>query len=214
LLEEKKWNCPEAAELTKWTRILARLAEQGANKLPSHAINNDSSVPLAKVLFSTASLRHSAVHRLPTSARGIDQMIQAASKFAKTLRDPLRTAQLEDLHREMESRIRDMELNKNFLENRLEDELQKINEQRAELDEREKNAVTAMLRDDLENKSLIGNLLEASVERIFKEDYAHVRTFDEEEPDTDADSDKESFEDVAEYLEPVDPLIERVSSIK
>ena len=68
-----------------------------------------------------------------------------------------------------------MELNENFLENRLEEELQKINEQRAELGRREKNAVATMLRDDLENKSLMGNLLEASVERIFKEDYAQVQ---------------------------------------
>jgi hypothetical protein len=48
-------------------------------------------------------------------------MIQSASRLAKALRDHPRAAQLERLQLEIESRLRDMEINKNFLENRLDD---------------------------------------------------------------------------------------------
>jgi len=44
-------------------------------------------------------------------------MIQSATRLAKTLGDQPRASQLERLHLEIESRLRDMEINKNFLEN-------------------------------------------------------------------------------------------------
>jgi hypothetical protein len=65
-------------------------------------------------------------------------MIQWASRLAQTLGDHSRAAELENLHLEIGSRIRDMELNKNFLENRLDEQLQVISEQCAELDRKER----------------------------------------------------------------------------
>ena len=94
-------------------------------------------------------------------------MIQSASRLARTLGDHSRAAELENLHLEIGSRIRDMELNKNFLENRLDEQLQAISEQRAELDRQEKEAVATMLQEDHENKLLIGSFLEDAVENIF-----------------------------------------------
>jgi hypothetical protein len=55
-------------------------------------------------------------------------MIQSAVRLAKTLADRLRAAQLERLHLEIESRLRDMEINKNFLENKLDEQLQAVSE--------------------------------------------------------------------------------------
>ena len=66
LLEERKWDCAETVELTKWTRTLA----ERCDKLPPSAIDNGSDVPLKEVFFSTNVLRHMAVHQLLTTARG------------------------------------------------------------------------------------------------------------------------------------------------
>ncbi|RDL40953.1 uncharacterized protein BP5553_00932 [Venustampulla echinocandica] len=164
LLEEQKWDCAEAVELTKWTRILAKRCD----KLPASAIDNDSEIPLEKVFFSTNVLRHTAVHRLSTTARATYDMIQSASRLAQTLGDHTRAAELENLQLEIGSRIRDMELNKNFLENRLDEQLQVISEQRAELDRKEKEAIATMLQDDQENKLLIGSFLEDAVKITFR----------------------------------------------
>jgi hypothetical protein len=89
--------------------------------------------------------------------------MQSASRLAQTLGDHSRAAELENLPLEIGSRIRDMELNKNFLENRLDEQLQAISEQRAELDRKEKEAITTMLQEDQENKLLMGSFLEDAV---------------------------------------------------
>ena len=81
--------------------------------------------------------------------------------------DHSRAAELENLHLEIGSRIRDMELNKNFLENRLDEQLQAISEQRAELDRKEKEPIATMLQEDHENKLLIGSFLEDAVKTTF-----------------------------------------------
>jgi len=163
LLKEKKWECPEAAELIKWTRTLAK----HSGKVPAGAIWKVSEAPLSEVFSSTNVLRHTAVHRLVTSARGIYKMIQSASRLANALGDSSRAAELEKLCLEMGSRIRDMELNKNFLENRLDEQLQAINKKREELDREEKEAIATMLSEDRENKSLAGSFLEDAVKNIF-----------------------------------------------
>ncbi|KAL5330312.1 hypothetical protein ACEPPN_003838 [Leptodophora sp. 'Broadleaf-Isolate-01'] len=163
LLEDHKWDCAEAVELTKWTRTLAKRCD----KLPASALDNCSEAPPKEVFFSTNVLRHTAVHRLPTTARGIQKMIQSASRLAQTLGDQSRASELENLHLELGSRIRDMELNKNFLENRLDEQLQAISEQRAELDRKEREAIATMLQEDEENKLLIGSFLEDAVNTTF-----------------------------------------------
>jgi uncharacterized coiled-coil protein SlyX len=86
-------------------------------------------------------------------------------------------AQLERLHLEIESRLRDMEINKNFLENRLDEQLRAISEQRADLDRMEQEAMAIMLKDDRENKILIGSFLEASCkEAIPSSSIGHQRS--------------------------------------
>ncbi|KAF2094636.1 hypothetical protein NA57DRAFT_18840, partial [Rhizodiscina lignyota] len=164
ILIGRGWDCPEAVELTKWTRILAK--PSASTNLPTHALKLDGS-RLQDVLFATNKLRHTAVHRLPTTARGITHMIESALKLAEALQDPLRTAQLEELHYEIDSKIKAMELDKNVLENDLTQKLKEIRRQREELDREEKDAVASVVRRDLENKSLIGILLEESVKNIF-----------------------------------------------
>jgi len=94
-------------------------------------------------------------------------MIQSAIRLAVTLGDNTRATSFELIETALDCRIKDMQLNKNFLENRLDGQLKMIQEQRAELDRKETDAVATMLREDIENKLLIGSILEASVREAF-----------------------------------------------
>lgn len=77
------------------------------------------------------------------------------------------TAKLEDLRLEIDSKIKSMEPNKNFLENTLSQQLQKIQQQRDDLDLQEKELRERIVRDDCENKKFIGDLLEDCVNKLF-----------------------------------------------
>ncbi|KAL1962115.1 hypothetical protein VTN77DRAFT_582 [Rasamsonia byssochlamydoides] len=169
ILEEHAWDCPQAVELTKWTKVFAKRAKQ----FPENAFKL-SGPSLNEVLHATNKLRHTAVHRVPTTSRGVETLITSAMKLAEALQDPLRTAQLRELRFEVESKIKAMELNKNVLEDALSQELGVIHRQREELNRREKDSIARVLQEDRENQSLIGVLLEESVKRIFEEGTKHV----------------------------------------
>ena len=177
VLESRGWDCAEAGELTKWTRTLASRAEG----LPPQALKL-SGPSLNEVLFATNRLRHSAVHRLPTTARGVDQLVQSAINMAEALQDTVRAAQLEDLHCEIESKIKAMEFSKNVLEDNLSNELREICRQREELDRKEKELVATMLKEDADNKSLIGDLLAESIQKIVCQPGEGASRNDKDEP--------------------------------
>ena len=84
LLEQRQWDCSEAIELNKWAQAVVKQIP----KLPSHCFGDLSaytSMPLAQVLMSVEKLRHAAVHRLHTTAKGISEMIRSAIRFARAL---------------------------------------------------------------------------------------------------------------------------------
>jgi hypothetical protein len=160
VLEEKKWECPTAAELTQWTKLFRK----GKGKVTVQAVAIDFSHEL---LTAVSRLRHTAVHRVPTTARGISQLLDAAVKLAQTLQDDLRAAQLDEIRRDIDLQTKAMELNKNVLEDATSAGLQEIQRQRQELDRMEADLIQKMLIDDENNKALVGHLLEGSVRRIF-----------------------------------------------
>ncbi|KZL68385.1 ubiquinol-cytochrome-c reductase cytochrome c1, partial [Colletotrichum incanum] len=176
VVQQKGWDCASAVELTKW----AKTFDKQMTKLPSDAIATTSS-SITDVLYPTHELRHTAVHRLPTPARRISQMLRAALKLAEALQDLTRAAQLEELVSEVDAKIKAMELTKNALEDRALSQLEGIRRQREELDRQEKGLTEEMVKDDHDNKMLIGRLLEASVKEIFEGTKSH--TLEEEETD-------------------------------
>jgi hypothetical protein len=123
---------------------------------------------LRKTLISVNQLRHTAIHRIPTTARGVCSLIQSAMEFTESLKDTARTAQLEELHDELDRKIKAMELNENILKTNLSNELQEIRRQREELDRNEKELIATGVRQDQENKSLIGLLLEDAIKKILE----------------------------------------------
>jgi len=166
VLEQRQWDCPEAIELNTWTYVVSKRLK----KLPSHCfgdLGSEPSMSLSKVLISINDLRHAAVHRVRTTAKGISEMIRSATRFACALGGSAWEKQLAELQQEIDGKIRAMELNKNFLETKLEREMQDVARQRKELDEKEKNALTTMLREDKDHCASIGDLLSRSAERIF-----------------------------------------------
>jgi len=104
MLQNAGWDCAEAVELTKWTQIIMKHSQ----RLPSHAFEAGMTLS-GDLLTFVHLLRHTAVHRLRTTARGVSQLIQYALKFTKTLKDSSRKLQLEELHREVEAKIEEME---------------------------------------------------------------------------------------------------------
>lgn len=164
VLDRRKWECSEAVELTEWLKIL----NQRCGKVPAHAFAVQIS-SIQGILSSARRLRHTAVHRLPMTARGICQLVQSAARLSEALRDPLRTAQLEAIAQTLGSLTRDMELHKNFLENSLDVNLKTIRQQREELNQREAALIAMTKREDAEEKKLIGSLLEDSVRRIMRD---------------------------------------------
>lgn len=166
ILQNNGWDCAEAGELTKWTRIISK----HSGKLPADAFTLRDGSSLNGVLFSTHKLRHSAVHRLRITARGVNQLIESARSLTEALQDPLRTAQLEELSLDVDSKIKAMELNKNVLEDEFVRQLQEIDEQRKALARKEKRLRADVRTEDLAHTVLVGSLLEETIKRIFSED--------------------------------------------
>ncbi|KAI1341197.1 hypothetical protein F5Y15DRAFT_377221 [Xylariaceae sp. FL0016] len=204
VLEEHGWDCATSVELTKWTKFLAKKA----NKFPSEAIDLGN-VPLTEVLFATNKLRHSAVHRLSTTARGVNDLLKSAVLMASTLRDHMRAAQLAELCYELESKIKAMELNKNAIEHTAMLALEDIERQREELRKKERLLVEKMLKDDLENKAFVGLLLEESIRRIADEAAEMVP---DQSPDGNEEVDDERpIEPEAVLMIETEPVEERVA---
>lgn len=109
------------------------------------------------------------MHRLRTTARGISQLLQTALTLTELLQDVSSAAKLEELKLEVDDKIKAIELIKNSLEDRATSKLAEIQRQREELDRQERQLVEDMIREDRDNMTLIGSLLEGSIEKIFKE---------------------------------------------
>jgi hypothetical protein len=119
LFENNRWDCAEAVKLTKWTRILAKRYD----KFLIETIDNKFGLPFNEIFFSTNKFRYSAVYRFLINIKEFQQIIISVLRFAETIRDSIRVAQLKEFHREMNMRIKNIKLTQNFLENRLEEEL-------------------------------------------------------------------------------------------
>ena len=137
------------------------------NKVPPAAVNASKGPLSDSIIFAADRLRHAAVHRLPTTAAGIQQMVLSAAQLATALNETARAARIERLHHELQALVRDMEGNKELLESRLDKELKDIDDQRAKLDDREREAVAAMVRDDAEYQMSMSSPLDRTVAGLF-----------------------------------------------
>ncbi|KAL9585593.1 MAG: hypothetical protein Q9203_004180 [Teloschistes exilis] len=132
------------------------------NPLPPAAIKPISGKTIADVLFGTNILRHSAVHRKPTSGGGIVQMLDAAVTFADALNDSRRAEKIAEIKVQLEASIEEIAQHQNLLECKLTDQLREIADRRAELDELERSSIQEMQVADKQQRSSVG----ASIEHV------------------------------------------------
>lgn len=189
VLQQKKWDCPAAVELTQWVKVFR--AEKGLL-----CQGSDLSTQKASQLLTTISnLRHTAVHRVRTTAKGVSMLLGSAIKLAQILQDSLRSSQLEELRTDVDHQIRAMELNKNVLEDIASHEIREIQHERERLDNMEAELIHGMLKDDMNNKALVGQVLESSVHRIFSKRKDDRN--EDEQCDEDQECDQERHDDEA-----------------
>ncbi|CAL5872193.1 uncharacterized protein PFLUO_LOCUS6451 [Penicillium psychrofluorescens] len=161
LLAKHGWDCPEAVELTEWTKILSR------NSTP---LIKPLKKPLNELLALLRELRHSAVHRLRKTAAGVELLAENAQLFLEALEDSFRSEKVLCLRRELRSTIEELKRSKDFLEGRLLAQLKEIQNKRSKLDEWEKNAKETMICEDLQCSNDIGEGLERFVQEVKAKD--------------------------------------------
>jgi hypothetical protein len=158
ILHKEGWDCPESVELNRWHEIFLLNQDKFAVK-----DIEELGKPFAELLDSISQLRHTAVHRLRVSATTTEQFMIDCESLANLLHDKTCAKTLSRLRREMQRTTEELKRNKDLLESRLADTLEKIAVQRAELERLESLAVEDMLREDLEYQAFAGTNLEQTI---------------------------------------------------
>ena len=160
-MEARKWHDAESIELTEWTKRFSKHAES----LSPSAIKPIPGKSIFEVLFGTSTLRHSAVHRLPTSAAGILNMLSAAITFVEALNDPKRAEKVTEIKTHLEASIEEIVQHQNLLERKLTDQCKDIAIRRAELNELERSSIEDMLATDKKQRAEVGFAFESFLVR-------------------------------------------------
>ncbi len=191
-MEARKWHEAESIELTEWTKRFSKYAKS----LPPSAFKPIAGKSIAAVLFGTSALRHSAVHRLPTSAAGILNMLHAAVTFAEALNDCQRADKVAEIKTQLEASIEEIVQHQNLLERKLQDQFEDIARRRSELDELERSAIEEMLATDKEQRTMVGSAFESFLvgsQQVTKPCACiHTPTFDGAKADSEVDENMES----------------------
>jgi hypothetical protein len=156
MMEAHSWEVPESIELTQWIKKFSHHMK----KIPPAATMPTAGKRLKEVMFATSNLRHSAVHRLKTSAAGILKMLDTAIAFTQALQDTERTAHIETIRKELAVGIQDIVQHQTLLERKLSDQLKDFAMRRAEIDELERLAIEAMLDNDKAHRISTGSAVE------------------------------------------------------
>lgn len=207
MLAEWGWTCQESIELNRWVGVVVFA------RFPVQAFASDSTTSVSTILNSVIQIRHSAVHRYPITARSISELIYYATHFAKFLRDTACEKLLHELQQELDSKTRELDTQKTFLESTLEREMHAIARQRKELKEREKRARATMLKEDRDYGAQISVLLAQSLNKILdkneNEEAGFVGVEQSEDQDLEIEMEIEEEEKVDE--EQYDPELPALS---
>ncbi|GAP86305.1 putative ubiquinol-cytochrome-c reductase cytochrome [Rosellinia necatrix] len=179
VLEKKGWGCSEAAELNLWAAEFQQRQSHFSDKV------DDVGRPLPELLRSVAHIRHTAVHRICISARGLEQFLMNAESFMTLLGDTARLRVLTGIRRNVQQTIEELERNKHVLSSKLKETLRRLAAQRAELDRVEEAAILNMMREDGEYQASAGKNLEEVV--TFSEVTFPVAAAKEDETSSDTD---------------------------
>ncbi|KFH44854.1 hypothetical protein ACRE_043130 [Hapsidospora chrysogenum ATCC 11550] len=156
VLSERQFDCAEAVELNRWTNeLMKRTSMMGGLDLSNTSIED--------ILRSVTNIRHTAVHRLRVSAKAIEQFLLDAETLSTLFGIKVHIDEISRLRRSFQASIEELERNKHFLQSRLDEALQKIADQRAELQRMEEIAVSNMIKEDHEYQVIAGKAIEDSI---------------------------------------------------
>ena len=162
LLVEKDWSCAVAVELNRWAYTLP----QRFDAIPEEATSAPTAQILRDTFEATSCIRHAAVHRLRTNAKGMDRMLEKGLELARMLKDESCALRLEILKQHLITSVRNLELHKNSLENDLDGQLEDIAVRREQLDQEEEKAKSAIRHQDKENTDRISETLLDSISHL------------------------------------------------
>ena len=159
VLQNTRFDCPAAVELTKWAKILTNHCKQLSATVPlSH--NAASLEPLTQ---SMRKLRHTAVHRIPVPITVVCQLVGSAADLAEVLQDDTRAGLLRDICRDVETSLEKTQAARQVLRTNADREMEQIRRAREELDRREQVMVAKALSDDADGRRELGKRLEQTV---------------------------------------------------
>ena len=156
-MNAQKWYEAESIELNEWNNRFSKYAKS----LPPSAMKSIAGKTTAEMLFGTSRIRHSAVHRVRTSAAGILNMLGAAITFAEALNDSKRGERITEIKGQLQASVEEIVQHQNLLERKLMDQLEDIAPRRAELDGLERSSIEEMLATDQEQRTEVGSAFES-----------------------------------------------------
>ncbi|KAM5450725.1 hypothetical protein MaudCBS49596_004257 [Microsporum audouinii] len=165
LILRETWDCPEAIELSKWTVAVTKALDE----IPIDAFRTEDYPNIKGIFHSSYELRNISVHRVRISLDKLEGLVQNAVQFLAALCDNSRALRLGKMQAIMGVFMRSLEMEKESIESRLQDELSEIHRLREALDIREKKAVEAMRGDNMKVNNNTASLLEYSFEEMFRE---------------------------------------------
>lgn len=133
-MKAHKWDEPEAIELTEWIKQFSKCTRG----LPPSATRAIAGKSLDQVLSDTTTLRHTAVHRVPTSVGRIMDMLHAAYDFSLALKDTPRAVLIKTIEEQLAASIDILSQGQGLLQHTAFDELKVTAKGRTELDKLEK----------------------------------------------------------------------------
>jgi hypothetical protein len=157
ILRNRGWDCPELVELSKWTEVFRQegiLERESTRKT------------LKELLHSIANIRHTSVHRLRTSSVGLEMFIADAEDLVEVLGDTEYAKSISQLRTNINLAITELTQNKQFLQLQLEHTQAEIEQQRAELDRREQEAINYAREEDRKYQIVAGEKVQEALKVI------------------------------------------------
>lgn len=154
-LQKRGWDSPECVELNIWCKLF---------RSKEHIFHPERIAALGKsfpdLLESVAQIRHTAVHRLRSTAGRVESFLVDAETLASLFADERCASQLSRLLRETKLVVEEVERNKDVLETQFIEKRKEIAARRAELDRIEHAAYETMLEEDKQYQNFAGANLE------------------------------------------------------
>ncbi|KAM0298195.1 hypothetical protein ACHAPM_008893 [Fusarium culmorum] len=200
LMRKQGWDCPQAGELNKWTKIFGRTES---------VVWEGSGKPSKELLRSIAAIRHATVHRQRTNSAELERFLADAETLTGALGEKEFTQAISQLRMDTQETLAELIHNKEMSQAKLERAQEEIARHRAELDQREQEILRHAESEDRKYRDLAGERLKGvlglvmDVKVVSHGQAAVLTNGDDVEDylisDDDSDSDyNEQFEDCSE----------------